>query len=200
MKLLLHCCCAPCSVSCVKTLLAQKNYITLYWYNPNIYPFPEYKNRRDCLINFSKTDNLKLIIDESDSTVNDENSFDTEYDTFLAHLCKNENTFKNRCVSCYRIRLTKAAAFAKQKGSDAFTTTLLISPYQDHDAIKQIGEEVAANTGIEFLYQDFRPLFREGQRSARSRGMYMQKYCGCKFSQEEREAEKLQQQGSNHDR
>ena len=71
-------------------------------------------------------------------------------------------------------------------GYDAFTTTLLVSPYQNHDLLKQIGEEMAEKYGVKFLYRDFRPGFREGQSEARALGLYMQKYCGCVFSEEDR--------------
>jgi len=71
-------------------------------------------------------------------------------------------------------------------GYEAFTTTLLVSPYQNHELLKQVGEEMAEKYGVEFLYRDFRPGFREGQNEARQLGLYMQKYCGCVFSEEER--------------
>ena len=71
-------------------------------------------------------------------------------------------------------------------GYDAFTTTLLVSPYQNHDLLVQVAEEIANKYGIKFLYRDFRPGFREGQNEARELGLYMQKYCGCVFSEEDR--------------
>ena len=78
------------------------------------------------------------------------------------------------------------AKYAKENGYDAFSTTLLISPYQNHELLKKTGEMLSKKYGIEFLYRDFRPGFREGQNKARSLGLYMQKYCGCVFSEEER--------------
>jgi len=84
------------------------------------------------------------------------------------------------------MRLEKTAAFAAKNGFDAFSTSLLISPYQRHDDIRRIGEETAAKYNVNFFYRDFRPLFREGQVHTRSLGLYMQKYCGCIFSEEER--------------
>ena len=74
----------------------------------------------------------------------------------------------------------------KKNGYDAFTTTLLVSPYQKHDTLIQVAEEMADKYGIKFLYRDFRPGFREGQAEARNLGLYMQKYCGCVFSEEDR--------------
>ena len=71
-------------------------------------------------------------------------------------------------------------------GFDAFTTTLLVSPYQNHELLIQVAEEMAEKYGVKFLYRDFRPGFREGQAEARELGLYMQKYCGCVFSEEDR--------------
>lgn len=94
---------------------------------------------------------------------------------------------ENRCVKyCYRVRLEQTARYAKEHGYDTFSTTLLISPYQNHNALKKIGEEMAEKYGLNFLYRDFRPGFREGQAEARELGLYMQKYCGCVFSEEMR--------------
>ena len=77
-------------------------------------------------------------------------------------------------------------------GYDAFTTTLLISPYQNHELLIKVGEEMAEKYGIKFLYRDFRPGFREGQTTARELGLYMQKYCGCVFSEEDRYAKQIE--------
>ena len=111
-----------------------------------------------------------------------------EEDYGLKEFCKNvSDDLTNRCVKyCYRVRMEQTAKFAKENGFDAFTTTLLISPYQRHDELKEICEEVAQKYGVKFLYRDFRIGFREGQAKARELGMYMQKYCGCVFSEEDR--------------
>ena len=82
--------------------------------------------------------------------------------------------------------------FAKENGYDAFTTTLFVSPYQQHDKIKKICEEIAHKYDIKFLYRDFRPGFKEGQNKARELELYMQKYCGCVFSEEDRYSDKIQ--------
>ena len=92
----------------------------------------------------------------------------------------------NRCEYCYKVRLEETAKYAKENGFDAFSTSLLISPYQNHLRIKEIGEELEEKYGIKFLYRDFRERFREGQGKARKKQIYMQKYCGCIFSEEER--------------
>ena len=173
MQLLMHTCCAPCSVYCIDSLRKENIEPTLYWYNPNIHPYIEYKTRRDTLIEYSKMIDAELIINE-------------EYglDTF----CKNViNDLPNRCSNyCYRVRLEQTVKYAKENGFDTFTTTLFISPYQKHEELKRICEELSKKYDIEFLYRDFRVGFRDGQSKARELGLYMQKYCGCIFSEEMR--------------
>ena len=174
MKLLFHCCCGPCAVACVKSLDAEGIAPSLFWYNPNIHPTTEYKSRRDSLFALAAAKNLSLEkIDEYGLRL------------FLRET-RDETETPGRCRICYRIRLEKTAAFAVEHGYDAFSTSLLVSPYQQHEIIKMLGKELAGQYGIEFLYRDFRPLFREGQAEARALGLYMQKYCGCIYSDEER--------------
>ena len=179
MKLLMHTCCAPCSVFCIETLRNEKIEPDLYWYNPNIHPYMEYKARRDCLIEYSKKININLIINENYG---------------LREFCKNViDNLENRCVNyCYRIRLEETVRYAKENGYDAFTSTLFVSPYQKHDELKKICEELSKKYNIEFLYRDFRVGFREGQAKARELGLYMQKYCGCIFSEEDRYKKKIE--------
>jgi predicted adenine nucleotide alpha hydrolase (AANH) superfamily ATPase len=144
----------------------------LFWYNPNIHPYTEYRSRRDTLIKFAGDEGLELILED-------------EYGlrSFIAGVYSN---LENRCAYCYRTRLERTAAIAAKHGYDYFSTTLLISPYQKHDAIRKIAGETAEKYGVPFFYRDFRPGFRDGQKQARERGFYMQKYCGCIFSEEER--------------
>ena len=178
MKLLMHTCCAPCSVYCVDTLRKEGIEPTLYWYNPNIHPYMEYKSRRDTLKEYSEIMNLNTIFDE-------------EYG--LDNFCKNViNKLDKRCIEyCYPVRLRKAFEYAKENGYDTVTTTLLYSIYQKHDAIKRIMEDLSEEFSINFLYRDFRVGFREGQNKARELGLYMQKYCGCIFSEEDRYLKKI---------
>ena len=170
MKLLLHTCCAPCSVYCIDYLRNQNIEPTVYWYNPNIHPYTEYKARRDCLKEYTKSINVEAIFEE-------------EYG--LKSFCQNViNNLENRCTDyCYRVRIEKTIQYAKQHGYDTFTSTLFVSPYQKHEKLKQICEELAQKHNINFLYIDFRPGFRQGQEKARELGLYMQKYCGCIFSE-----------------
>jgi len=173
MKLLLHTCCAPCSVYCIKSLRKEEIEPTVYWFNPNIHPYMEYKARRDTLKEYAQSIEVEAIFEENYG---------------LKEFCKNViDDLENRCAKyCYRVRLEQTAKYAKENGYDAFTTTLLVSPYQNHELLIQVAQEIAEKYDIEFLYRDFRPGFREGQAEARSLGLYMQKYCGCVFSEEDR--------------
>lgn len=169
----MHTCCAPCSVYCIDSLKKDGIEPTIFWFNPNIHPYMEYKARRDCLKDYVKTVGVKAIFQE---------------DYGLDEFCKNVvSDIPNRCVNfCYRKRIGETAKYAAKNGFDAFTTTLLVSPYQKHEELVAVCEEMAALCGIEFVYRDFREGFREGQKKARELGLYMQKYCGCIFSEEER--------------
>ena len=184
MKLLLHCCCAPCATACVDSLkgslaagdiASETDYVpTLFWYNPNIHPLAEYHKRRDALLAFVSMNKLPLeSIDEcgSERLLQD-----------IGTETPGELHDRPCCEMCYRLLLEKTAACAAQQGFDAISTTLLISPYQKHDMIRRLGEELAGQYGLVFLYRDFRPLFRESQAQARALGLYMQKYCGCAMS------------------
>jgi predicted adenine nucleotide alpha hydrolase (AANH) superfamily ATPase len=96
----------------------------------------------------------------------------------------------DRCPECYRLRLDRTARIAGEKGFRAFSTTLLISPYQDQGLIREIGERAGRENGVEFYHQDFRDGFRESQRVCRELGLYHQRYCGCLYSEWERYGKK----------
>ncbi len=168
MKLLMHTCCAPCSVYCIDSLRSEGIEPTVYWYNPNIHPYTEYKARRDCLKEYTASINVNAIFEE---------------DYGLKNFCKNViGNLETRCTDyCYLVRLEQTAKYAKEHGYDTITTTLLVSPYQKHDELKKIAEEIAKKYGLDFLYRDFRVGFREGQSKAREIGLYMQKYCRLYF-------------------
>ncbi len=171
-KILLHCCCAPCSVSCVDLLRDDGVDITAFWFNPNIHPFKEYEARRNCLVDFMSEQNIPLVLKE---------------DYGLREFVKNVvSDIDGRCTYCYSVRLEETAKYAWDNGFDGFTSTLFASLYQDHNLMVKRAEELAEKYGIEFYYRDFRPNFREGNKKAREMGLYMQKYCGCIFSEEDR--------------
>ena len=172
MKLLLHTCCAPCSVYCIKSLREEGIEPTLYWYNPNIHPYAEYKARRDCLKEYAKLVGVELIIEDAYGL-----------DEFV---CNVADKLTTRCEDyCYPKRLRKAMEYARQNGFDTVSTTLLYSIYQKHEYIEELMYGLANEIGLDFLYRDFREGWQEGQDTARAIGLYMQKYCGCVFSEEE---------------
>lgn len=172
MKTLLHSCCAPCSIECITSLKSEGITPTLLWFNPNIHPYTEYVARKGGLINYAANIRLTLEIDENYGLREFINGVYPAFD--------------NRCEFCYRTRINRTAQLAKANGYNYFSTTLLISPYQNHELIKKVGEDASVEFGIGFLYRDFRPYFRDGQKQARELSVYMQKYCGCIFSEEER--------------
>ncbi len=172
MKTLLHICCAPCANRPIDILRTDGLEVSGFWYNPNIHPFTEYRARRNCLREYAAEISLPLL-EKNDYALR---PFVREVASDIA----------GRCVKCYEMRLFETAKAAADGGFDCFTTSLLISPYQNHELLRETAERAAAQYGVRFLYRDFRPWFREGQAFAREHGFYMQKYCGCVFSEEER--------------
>ena len=171
-RVLLHCCCAPCSLSCIDPLRAEHIEPVAFWYNPNIHPWKEYEARRNCLAEYAPTIGMELLVKEEYGL--------REFVRAVA------GDIDGRCRYCYESRMEETARFAAQHGFSAFTSTLLASPYQNHDAIAQAAQRFAEQYGVTFLYRDFRPNFRAGNQRARELGFYMQKYCGCVFSEEDR--------------
>lgn len=172
MKTLLHICCAPCANQCIDVLRGDGYEVTGFWYNPNIHPFTEYRSRRNCLREYAQTIELPLI---------ERNDYGLR--PFVQAVA---DDIDHRCVKCYEFRLGEAARQAAEGGFDSFTSSLFISPYQQHELMREVAERAAKEYGVEFLYRDFRPYFRAGQERARELGFYIQKYCGCVFSEEER--------------
>ena len=172
MKTLLHVCCAPCANQCIDFLQAQDHELTAFWFNPNIHPYTEYRARRDTVREYCRMVSLPLL--EAD-----------EY-ALRPFICAVADHIETRCHTCYEIRLNRVAQAAAENGFEAFSSSLFISPYQNHELMREVAEAAAEAHHVKFLYQDFRPLFRAGQDRARELGLYMQKYCGCIFSEEER--------------
>lgn len=181
MSLLLHICCAPCSVACVKQLREEGIEPVGYWYNPNIHPFTEYRARRNCLVDYAKSIGLELVVDDFYGLRQ-----------FVTAVVSN---IPGRCAYCYDTRMDQTARYAAEHGFDAFCTTLTVSPYQNTPLIFQKGQAAAEKYGVEFLPYDFSPRYREGQTEARELGLYMQKYCGCVFSEEDRYCNKKKKKG-----
>ena len=171
-ELLLHICCGPCSIYSWSRLEKNNYRVTGYFFNPNIHPYKEFVRRRDALLLWAREDDREIIIDER-----------YLLEDYLRMVSNHE---QERCPLCYRMRLEETALKAKEKGIENISTTLLISPYQKHELLREMGETIAGEHGLHFVYEDFRPGFRESMRLAREKGLYMQGYCGCIYSEKER--------------
>lgn len=172
MNMLFHVCCAPCAIYPFYRMQEDGIEPLGFFYNPNIHPFQEYQKRLDTVRDFSLRSGLELIVLDS---------YDLE-----GFLVKTVGMGAGRCEQCYRMRLDIAAAEAGRRGLPSFTTSLLYSKFQKHDLIRGIAQEMAADHGIEFYYEDFRRGWREGIVESKAMGLYRQQYCGCIFSERER--------------
>ena len=175
-KMLLHVCCGPCSIYPVKYLRDQEFDLYGYFYNPNIHPYTEFRQRLETLEDYAKDINLQLTIER-----------EYQLEKYLRGVVFKET---DRCGICYQMRLEQAAIRAKEEKMDYFTTTLLVSPYQRHDTIRDIGTSLGEKYGVPFYYADFREGYKEATAISRELGMYRQKYCGCIFSERDRYSRK----------
>ncbi len=171
LQILVHTCCAPCFTYPHRQLKEEGHDVIAFFYNPNIHPYLEYRKRRETLSYYEKLNHAKVI-------------YNDEYD--IENYLRGSLSASIRCEFCYTLRLDRTARTAAQSGFDAFTTTLLISPYQKHDMLKEIGTKMSEKFGIEFYYKDFRTGYRESRQISKTMELYMQKYCGCIFSEKER--------------
>ncbi len=172
MKILLHCCCGPCSIYPVAALQEEGHDLRGYFFNPNIHPYTEFTKRLDTFSGYTQKIGLPTII---------VSNYDLE--EYLRSVAFREG---ERCRICYSVRLQKAAQIARKGKFDAFTTTLLVSPFQKHELIKEIAAAIATETGVPFYYQDFRLGFKEGVLKSKEEKMYRQQYCGCVYSERDR--------------
>lgn len=175
--LLLHSCCAPCS-SYVLEYLANHFKITIFYYNPNISPKEEFDKR---------IDEQKRLINElpvKNKVEFMEGIYDNQkYEKAIQGL-EHEKEGGARCHICYRLRLEETAKLAKEKGFDYFTTTLSISPYKNAKVLNEIGEELAKNYNVNYLYADFKKKngYKRSIELSRIYNLYRQDYCGCEYS------------------
>jgi predicted adenine nucleotide alpha hydrolase (AANH) superfamily ATPase len=176
-RVLLHSCCAPCTIYPFDRLQSEGVAVTGFFYNPNIHPFSEFEKRFQAVTDFYRTAGRELLVDAA----YDVSAF---IKAVLGHGVR-------RCEACWRMRLRAAAERAKEIGADAVSTTLLFSIYQAHDTVAGIGREESRDAGVDFYYEDFRAGWHDGQRRARELSIYCQKYCGCIFSEEERYKKKI---------
>lgn len=182
-KLLLHSCCAPCSSYVIEYLSAYFE-ITVFYYNPNIYPEEEYEKRVEEQMRFIEAFPAKHPVAFL------RGDFDKEkfYETVRGFEEMREGG--ERCFRCYRLRLSETARVAKELAADYFTTTLSISPMKNASKLNEIGEQLALEYGIAYLNSDFkkRDGYKRSVQLSQEYGLYRQDYCGCVFSKRERQS------------
>ena len=176
-NILLHSCCAPCS-SYILEYLSEHFRITLFYYNPNIYPKEEFDKRlvaQEKIISHLKTKHpIAFVTGE----------YDTSRFYEIAKGLENEPEGGLRCFACYELRMEEAAKIAKSKGFDYFATTLSISPLKNAQKINEIGEKLGEKYGIKHLPSDFKKRggYLRSIQLTKEYELYRQNYCGCVFS------------------
>lgn len=182
--LMLHSCCGPCSTY-VLEYLSRYFRITVFYYNPNIFPRAEYEHRLAEEKRFIRTFRGRYPIDLIDGDY-DPAAFDV-----LARGMEGEPEGGTRCPVCYRFRLEKTAALAREMGCGWFCTTLSVSPYKNARHINQIGLELEEKYGVRFLPSDFKKRngYKRSIELSHEYGLYRQDYCGCRFSLEQKNKE-----------
>ena len=183
-KLLIHSCCAPCS-SYVLEYLSQYFAITIFFYNPNIYPEQEYTRR---------VEEQKHLI-QAMHLFSQVQFLQGDYQPQLFYQSikglEGEPEGGNRCFVCYELRLREAASKAKEGGYDYFTTTLSISPHKNSEKLNEIGVKLATEYGVSYLPSDFKKRngYKRSVELSKEYSLYRQDYCGCVFSRREKPEE-----------
>ena len=181
-RLLLHSCCAPCSSYVLEALNAAFD-IDVFYYNPNIAPVEEFERR------IAELERLVAALPHENGIHVIRGDYDNA--VFMA-MCRGHEGDREggpRCEMCFRMRLGAAAKLAAQLGSDYFTTTLSISPLKDAALLNAIGQELGQKAGVKWLCSDFKKRngYKRSCELSRQYGLYRQDYCGCVFSQRERD-------------
>ena len=175
-KLLLHCCCAPCS-SATLEMLTEYFEVTVYFYNPNIQPEEEFIKRYEEQVRFVKEhycEKIPVILAP----------YEGEKFSEIAKGREHLPERGARCYLCYRQRMEQSAIFAKENWFDFFTTSLSISPHKNADWINEIGLDLQREYGVEFLYSDFKKRngYKRSIELSKEYNLYRQDFCGCEYS------------------
>lgn len=177
--LLLHSCCGPCS-SAVLECLTEFFTVTLFWYNPNIYPQEEFDRRllaqRVLLDKMGLSDRVSLATVSRDA--------DPWYRAVSGLEAEPEGG--RRCTECFRLRLREAARYAAKEGFEWYCSTLTLSRHKDPVRINALGEQFGKEFGVKWLPSEFKKRGREqrSQQLCAEYGIYRQNYCGCEYSME----------------
>ncbi len=198
MEILMHMCCGPCSCYPTQKLRADGFEPAGYFFNPNIHPYKEWRQRLKTAREFAEKVGMKFYADNRYGlreflarTAGVVGAVDAE-DTF-----KFADGFHQRCRICYAWRLSETARFAAENNFKIFTSTLFYSVHQNHELMKKIAEHFAAQYGVEFYYEDFRAGWQAGIDLSLELGLYRQNYCGCIFSEEERFSKEIKRLRKN---
>ncbi len=175
-SVLVHCCCAHCAAYIVDYWRQQGFEVSALWYNPNIHPYMEHQHRLEAMEYLTEEVNLPLIVTEGYDVID-----------YFRQVVGHES---QRCQYCFGLRLLKTAETAYQRGFNAFTTSLLISPHQKHDLLREIGNKISKEKGIDFLYTDLRKRYSDSRHMTKGLNLYRQQYCGCVYSEWERYAKR----------
>jgi len=154
-------------------LQSEGHEVTAVFFNPNIHPYTEYLRRLDAFNAYTRDNGVRVLSDVPPDGMEE----------WLRSVVFRES---QRCRICFDLRLDAVARLAKNRGFDAFSTTLLYSRFQKHDLLRSIGEAVSDKYGIPFVYRDWRTGWNDGVKRYRKLGLYRQKYCGCMYSEKER--------------
>lgn len=182
--LLIHSCCAPCSSYCLETLSSYFK-ITVFYYNPNIYPSEEYEMRVKEQERFIQSFPAKYPITFV------EGDYDTDKFYEIAKGLEHVKEGGERCYKCYELRLRQTCEYANNNGFDFFTTTLSISPMKNAKWLNEIGAKLEEEYKISYLYSDFKKKngYKRSTEISNEYGMYRQYYCGCVYSKRQRDEE-----------
>ncbi|MEK6646697.1 MAG: epoxyqueuosine reductase QueH [Candidatus Firestonebacteria bacterium] len=185
MKILAHLCCAPCFTYPLLKLKEKGFEITGIFYNPNIHPYTEYIKRMDAAKLYADSININVLFPDKNN-IFESNGYEIEDFLENASFAMKNGGKIARCKFCYELRLKKIGIYAKKMSYEYFTTSLLVSPYQQHIAIKEIAESIAKEIGMNFYYEDWRVGYKQGRCISKEHNLYHQKYCGCIYSEKER--------------
>ena len=176
-RVLLHLCCGPCTAGSLPRLRGEGLAVTGFFFNPNIHPLMEFKARMEALRDYAGVEDLDLFWEPDYGLVD-----------FVRSVAGRE---ENRCEYCYVTRMRKTAREARRRGMGLFSTTLLYSIHQKHNLLRDVAEQAARDEGVDFLYLDLREEWASGRQRWRETGLFSQKYCGCLYSEMERNRNKL---------
>ena len=208
MRVLVHICCGPCAVTVLQRLMDDGHEPAGLFFNPNIQPLSEYMRRREGAMQVTEKLGVPLILadalpfaeqawaDEYCAGIQEEGPPDPGFRVplpglppavdplpWLRAVAGQEN---RRCLFCWDIRLQKTIQIAQRRNFEGFTTSLLYSRYQAHERLRGMGEDLAASSGLSFIYQDFRTSWQQGIDISKHWGIYRQQYCGCIYSEYDR--------------